>query len=80
MDFQIGKKFYRQQIGISQGSILSTMLCNSYYGDMERKYLQAQEDELLMRQVDDFLLVTPYLEHAKDFLKFMKKGNKNWLF
>ncbi|KAJ4971046.1 hypothetical protein NE237_004145 [Protea cynaroides] len=36
---QIHKKFYLQEIGISQGSILSSLLCSYYYGDMEKNVL-----------------------------------------
>ncbi|CAG8605819.1 1264_t:CDS:10, partial [Dentiscutata erythropus] len=34
---KIGDKFYRQCIGISQGSVVSTLLCSFYYGEMEWK-------------------------------------------
>jgi len=33
--FQIGKDFHKQRVGIPQGSILSTILCNFFYGDLE---------------------------------------------
>ncbi|KZV30425.1 telomerase reverse transcriptase [Dorcoceras hygrometricum] len=33
---QLDKKFYLQRVGIPQGSVLSTLLCSFYYGDMER--------------------------------------------
>ncbi|XP_042506582.1 telomerase reverse transcriptase isoform X2 [Macadamia integrifolia] len=36
---QIGQKFYLQEIGIPQGSILSSLLCSYYYGHMERNVL-----------------------------------------
>ncbi|XP_042431147.1 telomerase reverse transcriptase-like [Zingiber officinale] len=36
---QIERKFYLQKVGISQGSVLSPLLCSCYYGDMENKVL-----------------------------------------
>lgn len=34
---QIGRHYYRQQVGIPQGSILSTVLCSFFYGDLETR-------------------------------------------
>ncbi|KAK6933776.1 Telomerase ribonucleoprotein complex - RNA-binding domain [Dillenia turbinata] len=36
---QLDKKFYLQEVGIPQGSILSSLLCSFYYGHMERNIL-----------------------------------------
>lgn len=36
---RIGNRFYVQQRGIPQGSVLSTLLCNLYYAHMERTEL-----------------------------------------
>ncbi|WOK95814.1 telomerase reverse transcriptase isoform X5 [Canna indica] len=36
---QIGQDFFLQKVGIPQGSILSTLLCCYYYGDMEKKMI-----------------------------------------
>jgi hypothetical protein len=44
---KIGGHYYRQRVGIPQGSILSTMLCSFFYGDLERK------DERIMRLRND---------------------------
>jgi hypothetical protein len=41
---QIGDKFYRQIVGIPQGSVLSTILCSFFYGDMEGKLSQYVND------------------------------------
>ncbi|CAG2227327.1 EST2 [Mytilus edulis] len=35
---KIGKTYYKQTKGISQGSVISTLLCNMYYGEMERQF------------------------------------------
>ncbi|XP_013931517.1 PREDICTED: telomerase reverse transcriptase [Thamnophis sirtalis] len=72
---KIEDRYYVQRCGIPQGSILSNLLCNLCYGDMENKLLcNVQEDGLLMRLTDDFLLVTPHLEQAKTFLRTLAKG------
>ena len=54
--------------------MISTILCNYYYGAMECDHLTVLKDELLMRQVDDFLFVTPYKDNAKLFLEKMLTG------
>ncbi|XP_037385278.1 telomerase reverse transcriptase [Talpa occidentalis] len=72
---RIGHKSYVQRQGIPQGSMLSTLLCNLCYGDMEAKLFPGlQQDGLLLRLVDDFLLVTPYLTRAKAFLRTLVRG------
>ena len=67
-------KYYQQSLGISQGSVLSTLLCSMYYAEMEREYMEIDEDDLLMRIVDDYLYVTPSLESATKFLDLMLEG------
>ncbi|XP_078575957.1 telomerase reverse transcriptase-like isoform X2 [Branchiostoma floridae x Branchiostoma japonicum] len=72
---QIGGSYYRQISGISQGSCLSTLLCSFFYADMERRHLCGMDmDGLLLRLVDDFLLVTPHLDQATAFLCTMLDG------
>lgn len=34
-----GNKYYIQKKGIPQGSILSNLLCNIYYGTIEKQYI-----------------------------------------
>lgn len=73
---KIGKKFYRQKKGIPQGSVLSSILCNYFYADLEARhlgFLKAQ-GSLLLRLVDDFLLVTTDRQNAKEFLQVMHDG------
>ncbi|KAL5763009.1 hypothetical protein ACOSP7_019273 [Xanthoceras sorbifolium] len=36
---QFNRKFYQQGIGIPQGSVLSSLLCSLYYGDLERNVI-----------------------------------------
>ncbi|XP_024906273.1 telomerase reverse transcriptase [Pteropus alecto] len=72
---RIGGKSYVQCQGIPQGSVLSTLLCSLCYGDMESRVLPGiQRDGVLLRLVDDFLLVTPHLTHAKAFLRTLVRG------
>jgi telomerase reverse transcriptase len=73
---KIGKKFYRQKKGIPQGSVLSSILCNYFYADLEARHLDflKAQGSLLLRLVDDFLLVTTDRQHAKEFLQVMHDG------
>ncbi|RDW68574.1 hypothetical protein BP5796_09231 [Coleophoma crateriformis] len=73
---KIGKKFYRQKQGIPQGSVLSSLLCNYFYADLETKHLSFLQlgDSLLLRLIDDFLLVTTSQQQARQFLQTMHNG------
>ena len=92
-----GDRFLLQSTGIPQGSVLSTLLCNYYYGHVEKALLgdiasaasnanppsqescTAKTDDghatLLVRIVDDFLLITTNRELSTNFLKTMSAGN-----
>jgi len=49
---KVGGRYFVQSQGIAQGSAVSTLLCNIYYGRMEANYINVDRDsELLMRQV-----------------------------
>lgn len=73
---KIGKKYYRQKEGIPQGSVLSSLLCNYFYADLEMQHLQFLHngESLLVRLIDDSLLITTNPEHAKQFLQIMHDG------
>lgn len=74
---RIGKKYFRQRNGIPQGSALSTILCNFFYAELEREvlgFLQTEE-ALLLRLIDDFLLITSNADLAIRFLQVMMKGH-----
>ncbi|XP_021573558.1 telomerase reverse transcriptase, partial [Carlito syrichta] len=72
---RIGGRSYIQCQGIPQGSVLSTLLCSLCYGDMENRLFPGiQQDGVLLRLVDDFLLVTPHLTQAKAFLRTLVRG------
>ncbi|KAF3191458.1 hypothetical protein TWF788_006057 [Orbilia oligospora] len=73
---QIGKRFYRQSLGIPQGSVMSTLLCNLFYADLEAHELPFTQAKtgLLMRLVDDFLFITTNRDHARRFSDAMHTG------
>lgn len=73
---KIGKKYYRQKNGIPQGSILSSTLCSYFYADLERTQLSFLEadDCLLLRLIDDFLLITTNHSKATRFVTIMHRG------
>uniref|UniRef100_A0A8C5ZS42 Telomerase reverse transcriptase n=1 Tax=Marmota marmota marmota TaxID=9994 RepID=A0A8C5ZS42_MARMA len=72
---RIGGRCYVRCRGIPQGSVLSTLLCSLCYGDMENKlFAGVQQDGVLLRLVDDFLLVTPHLAQARAFLRALVQG------
>lgn len=73
---KIGKKYYRQKNGIPQGSVISSLLCNYFYADLEKKELQflRAEDCLLLRLIDDFLLITTDKNKASEFVGVMLRG------
>jgi len=49
---KVGQRYFVQSRGIAQGSAVSTLLCNIYYGKMEASYITVCRDtELLLRQV-----------------------------
>ena len=77
---KIGKEYYRQRNGIPQGSVLSSLLCNFFLAELEHDLLGflRPTDSLLMRFVDDFLLVTNDLNQAMQFLKTMLLGHPTY--
>ena len=77
---KIGKKFYRQKRGVPQGSILSTILCNFCYAAFEEKNLHFLRigDSLLLRLIDDFLVITQDRHLATRFVKVMHTGDESY--
>ena len=73
---KIGKKFFRQKAGIPQGSVLSSLLCNYFYAELEKECLGflKEDQSILLRLIDDFLLITTNKDHAKKFLQVMHDG------
>lgn len=77
---KIGQKYFYQNQGIPQGSILSSMLCNFFYGQFEMECLGflGGPECLLLRLIDDFLLITTDRTKAVQFLKTMQTGNETY--
>jgi telomerase reverse transcriptase len=73
---KIGKNYFRQRNGIPQGSVLSSLLCNFFYAHLEQHVLNFLHpaDSLLLRLVDDFLLITTDVNQATQFLQVMHRG------
>ncbi|XP_054620722.1 telomerase reverse transcriptase isoform X2 [Dunckerocampus dactyliophorus] len=73
---QFGKKTYRLCRGIPQGSVVSGLLCCLCYGHMENALFKGMigSKGRLMRLVDDFLLITPDLHEAQNFIKVLLTG------
>ncbi|XP_077086269.1 telomerase reverse transcriptase isoform X1 [Siphateles boraxobius] len=68
-------QIFRQVCGIPQGSSVSALLCNLCYGHMENSLLKGvARGGCLMRLVDDFLLITPHLSKATEFLTTLLAG------
>ncbi|KAK6376466.1 Telomerase reverse transcriptase [Exophiala oligosperma] len=77
---KMGKKHMRQIKGIPQGSVLSSLLCSYFFGAFERDelgFLKA-DSSMLLRLIDDFLLITSDAQIAKRFLEVMSGGNKKY--
>ncbi|MCJ1247012.1 hypothetical protein MMC30_004223 [Trapelia coarctata] len=77
---KIGKKFFRQKQGIPQGSVLSSLLCSFFYADFENEHLGFLNNprSLLLRLIDDFLLITTSKADAVRFLGIMDMGNEQY--
>lgn len=73
---QIGQKHYQQKIGIPQGSIVSSLLCSFFYAELEKEVLGflSHGQTLLLRLIDDFLLISTDREIATRFVKVMHAG------
>lgn len=77
---KVGKKHMIQKDGIPQGSILSSLLCSYFYGMFERQELGFLDPGscLLLRLIDDFLLISTDQSLAKRFLEIMAKGDPKY--
>lgn len=73
---KIGKRYYRQKEGIPQGSIVSSLLCSYFYAELERDILGFVDDgkSLLLRLIDDFLVISTEKDIAERFLQTMHAG------
>ncbi|RHZ61724.1 hypothetical protein Glove_346g37 [Diversispora epigaea] len=77
---KIGNKFYKQAIGIPQGSVVSTLLCSFYYGVMEWNELPwvKNDDGIMLRFLDDFLYISTNKEKVVKFITAMHKGHPKY--
>ncbi|KAJ5577953.1 Telomere reverse transcriptase [Penicillium hispanicum] len=77
---KMGTRYFRQRNGIPQGSILSSLLCNFFYAELEHEVLGFLQpaDSLLLRMIDDFLLVTTDRQQATQFLQVMIRGQPSY--
>ena len=73
---RLGNRFYRQKEGIPQGSIVSSILCSFFYSELERQVLDYINDgqSLLLRLIDDFLVISTRREVAERFMRDMHRG------
>ncbi|KAI3515964.1 hypothetical protein L1887_14871 [Cichorium endivia] len=86
---KIDKDFYLQNVGIPQGSILSSLLCSFYYGHMENSKIVPfvnkvtemgsaggyfGQNNLLMRFIDDFLFISTSKKQALALLSRLERG------
>lgn len=73
---KIGKKYFRQKAGIPQGSVISSLLCNYFYADLEKKHLDFIHagESILLRLIDDLLLISTNKDHAERFSHVMHGG------
>ncbi|KAI9179023.1 hypothetical protein H9P43_005685 [Blastocladiella emersonii ATCC 22665] len=76
---RVGKQYFMQKHGIPQGAPGSAMLCNVFYGEMEQKHLgfiaeSGAGTSLLVRFIDDFLLLTRDAAVSTRFLDTMARG------
>lgn len=52
-----GNKYYMQKKGIPQGSILSSLLCNIYYGTIENKFIRPKLPIQTDNEYKEFVLI-----------------------
>jgi len=73
---QIGNKNYRQKSGIPQGSIVSSLLCSFFYAELEKEVLDFLDpsQSLLLRLIDDFLLISTERAVVERFVQVMHAG------
>lgn len=71
-------EIYHQKVGIPQGSVLSTLLCNLVYEQLEQEIFSLLPSDyskfFLCRFTDDFLFVSTEQNIAEEFLKCMTEG------
>lgn len=78
MPFKGCPRYYTQVTGIPQGSILSPLFCNLYYGHVEKQIfgsdnevdlLGLQDKSLIMRLMDDYMMISTDINCVQHFLQ-----------
>ncbi|KAJ2722891.1 Telomerase reverse transcriptase [Coemansia sp. Benny D115] len=70
-------RLFHQHTGIPQGSVLSSILCNFFYAQLERDHLLPlfdAKDTLMMRLIDDFVLISTSREQVARVVERLYKG------
>ncbi|PVU94436.1 hypothetical protein BB561_002534, partial [Smittium simulii] len=77
---KFGPRYFIQTQGIPQGSILSPLLCNLYFGIIEKTKIIPKFDKncLILRQMDDFLFISTKKEMAENFLNIIYNDLKGY--
>ncbi len=79
------QNIFQQIRGIPQGSVLSVMLCNLYYGHAERKLFGSNDEvnklgigteSLVMRKMDDYIMISTCKESVEHWLQKIYTGLK----
>lgn len=73
---KLGNHYYRQKQGIPQGSIVSSLLCSYFYSEMEREIMGFvnTDQTILLRLIDDFLVISTKRDVAERFMRLMHQG------
>ena len=77
---KIGRGYYRQRQGIPQGSVVSSLLCSYFYAVLEREQLDfiRPGESIVLRLIDDFLVISTRREVAEKFMHTMHAGLPNF--
>ena len=72
-----GVRYFKQHMGIAQGSILSALLCNIYYGSLETTVIPSLRSQAAcFRLMDDYIFIATNAEHVRDFLSSMDAAHE----
>lgn len=77
---KMGRDMFKKSEGIAQGSVLSSLLCTFFYNDFEMNRLGFLRDgkSVLLRVIDDFLLITTEKADARRFMTAMRAGDASY--
>ncbi|XP_078435925.1 telomerase reverse transcriptase [Wolffia australiana] len=84
---RLGQELCLQKSGISQGGLISSLLCSFYYGHLERSVILPFLEKIpsfpkpqytLLRLVDDFLFISTSKEQAGAFFSRLRRGFREY--